>query len=97
MKMLDGVVTVPGYGLCLYVFFLYGYLHVYSSVLPPVFAVHPGVWARVVSPLAHAAMHLLEGAMLTKLSVSHCTTISPRIRCEVAPVYMAHILYFTPC
>ena len=94
MKMLDGVVTVPWYELCLYGFFLYGYLHVYSSVLPPVFAVHPDVWARVVSPLAHAAMHLLEGAMLMKISVSHCTTVSPQIRCEVAPVYMAHILYF---
>ena len=97
MKMLNGVVTVPWYGPCLYVFFLYGYLHVYSSVLPPVFAVHPGLWARVVSPLAHAAMHLLEGAMLTKISVSHCTAVSPQIRCEVAPVYMAHILYFGTC
>ena len=74
--MLDGMVTVPRYGLCLYVF-LNGYLHVYSSVLPPVFAVHPSVWARVVSPLAHATMHLLEGAMLTKISVSHCTAVSP--------------------
>ena len=94
--MLDGVVIVLGYGLCLYVF-LNGYLHVYISVLPPVFAVHPGVWERVVSPLAHAAMHLLGGAMLKKVSVSHCMTVSPQIRCEVAPVYMAHILYFAPC
>ena len=77
------------------VFFLYGYLHVYSFVLAPVFAVHPGV--RVVSPLAHAAMHLWEGAMLTKISVSHCTAVSPLIRCEVAPVYMAHTLYFGTC
>ena len=92
--MLDGVVTVPWYGLCLYVFFLYGYLHVYSSVLPPVFAIHPGVWARVVSPLAHAAMHLLEGATMTKISVSRCTDVSPQIHCDVAPVYMAQILYF---
>ena len=97
MKMLDGVVTVPWYGVCLYVFFLYGYLHVYSSVLPPVFAVHLGVWARVVSPLAHASMHLLEGAMLTKISVFHCMAVSPQIRREVAPVYMAPILYFGPC
>ena len=95
--MLDGVITVPWYGLFLYIFSECGYLHVYSSVLPPVFAVHPGVWARVVSPLAHAAMHLLEGAMLTKISVSHCTAVSPQIRCEVAPIYMAHILYFGPC
>ena len=92
--MLDGVVTAPWYVLCLYVFFLYGYLHVYSSPLPPVFAVHPGVWARVVSPLAHVAMHLLEGATLMKISVSHYTVVSPQIHCEVAPVYMAHILYF---
>ena len=93
--MLDGVVTAPWYGLCLY-FFLYGYLHVYSSMLPPVFAVHPGVWVRVVSPLAHAAMHLLEGAILMKLFVSHCMVVFPQIRCEVAPVYMTHIFYFAP-
>ena len=93
--MLDGVVTTPWYGLCLY--FLYGYLHVYSSVLPLVFAVYPGVWARVVSPLAHAAMHLLEGATLMKIFISHCTVVSPQIHCEVAPVYMAHILYFGTC
>ena len=93
--MLDGVVTVPWYGLFLYVFFSEcGYLHVYSSALPLVFVVLPGLWAPVVSPLAHAAMHLLEGATMTKISVSHCTTISPQIHCEVAPVYMAHILYF---
>ena len=96
--MLDGVVTVPWYGLCLYGFFSEcGYLHVYSSVLPQVFAVHPGVWARVVSPLAHAAMHLLEGAMLMMLSVSHYTTVLPQICCEVAPIHMAPILYFGTC
>ena len=75
-------------------FFLYGYLHVYSSALPLVFVVLPGLWAPVVSPLAHAAMHLLEGATLTKISVSRCTDVSPQIHCDVAPVYMAHILYF---
>ena len=91
--MLDGVVTAPWYGLCLY-FFLYGYLHVYSSALPLVFVVLPGLWAPVVSPLAHAAMHLLEGATMTKISVSRCTAVSPQIHCDVGPVYMAHILYF---
>ena len=92
-KMLDGVVTAPWYGLCLY-FFRYGYLHVYSSALPLVFVVLPGLWAPVVSPLAHAAMHLLEGAPMTKISLSRCTAVSPQIHCDVAPVYMAHILYF---
>ena len=82
--------------LCI-IIFLYGYLHVYSSALPLVFVVLPGLWAPVVSPLAHAAMHLLEGATLTKISVSHCTAVSPQIHCEVAPVYMAHIFYFAPC
>ena len=66
-------------------------------MLPLVFAVHPGVWAQVVSPLAHAAMHLLEGAILTKISVSHCTTVSSQIRYEVATIYMAHILHFRTC